>query len=313
MKRHPAVSEFFASRLGGRVQKIAVNAGLGCPNRDGTISRTGCTYCNNAAFNPSYAHLSDGSISSQLEQGMKFNAGKSAPAGYLAYFQSYSNTHGNTPKLISLYEEALAFDPSIKGLVIATRPDCLRDDLLDYFGERFGNAGAGSRKGPAGGAFAGTEAGDGKPFLLVELGIESTIDATLERINRGHTFAQAEDAVRRLAGRGIPVGAHLILGLPGESREQMLSHADRISALPISTLKLHQLQIIKGTPLAHEWESDPSGFNLFSAMEYAALLCEFLGRLREDIALDRFVSESPLDMVLAPKWGLKPSEFLKLI
>lgn len=294
------VSDYFRGIFPGKVQKIAVNAGLGCPNRDGTIGHGGCIYCNNSSFNPSYAA---GSVSQQLSAGREFFSAKVKDGlhGYLAYFQSFSNTYGPTDRLIALYEEALA-DPQVVGLVIATRPDCIAPELVDYFASRFTSRHSWEKEAREG-------SGD-KPFLLVELGIESTLDSTLERINRGHDYAAACRAVNMLAGRGIAVGAHLILGLPGESREDMLGHAVRLGQLPVSTLKLHQLQVVRGTALARQWESDPSSLQLFSAEEYAALLHEFVPLLRPDIALDRLVSECPASLLLAPSWGMKPDVFL---
>ncbi|MCQ2157901.1 MAG: TIGR01212 family radical SAM protein [Bacteroidales bacterium] len=295
MRSFISFSEYLSSIFSGRVQKIAVNAGLGCPNRDGRVGVGGCIFCNNAAFNPSYAYDSAGSITRQLEDGVRFFKGKGEFKGILPYFQSYSNTYGPTERLISLYEEALAF-PGALGLVIATRPDCLEPDLLDWFERRFGG------KAPS-----------GHPYLLLEIGVESTCDETLRRINRGHDFECAERAIRDIASRGIAVGVHLILGLPGESEEDFVEHARRISELPVTTLKLHQLQVIKGTPLASMYEENPGCLKLMSPLEYARAVGGFVDNLREDIVLDRFVSETPRDMVLAPAWGLKPSEFAEIL
>ena len=290
-----SVADYFFSIFHKKMRKIPVNAGLSCPNRDGTIGTRGCIYCNNAAFNPSYALQSHGGLTEQLDNGIRFQGKKLEGAGILAYFQSYTNTYGETDRLIELYEEALSH-PLVEGLVIATRPDCLKEDLLDWFEGRFG-----------------ATAPEGHPFLLVELGMESTEDATLERIGRGHDWQCCVRAVDELHRRGIAVGAHLILGLPGEDEADFMKHAERISALPVSTLKLHQLQVIKGTPLAEMYSRDPSCVRLFSAEEYASLVNRFVAGLRPDIALDRVVSESPASMLLAPCWGLKPSEFSKLL
>lgn len=295
MISHPSISDYFASVFPGKVQKIAVNAGLSCPNRDGRCGKGGCIFCNNAAFNPRYAMEGGGSITRQLEEGVKFFRKSGKTYGYLPYFQTFSNTYGETSALISLYEEALNF-PGAVGLVIATRPDCLEPDLMDYFESRFG------RMAPA-----------GHPHLLVEIGIESTNDATLALINRGHDYACSVAAVRELDSRGIDTGAHLILGLPGESSEDFLSHAARISELPVKTLKLHHLQVIKGTALADMYEKDPGMLHLFTPEEYARTVKSFLERLRPDIAVDRLVSETPKDMVTAPGWGLKPLEFQAIL
>ena len=281
----------------GRVIKISVNAELGCPNRDGTLGRDGCIYCNNLSFNPSYAaNDASGSITAQLADGVKFNSRKGECYGYLAYFQSYTNTYGPTDKLIRLYEEALQY-PGVKGLVIATRPDSIKPDLADWFELRFG------RKAPS-----------GHPHLLVEIGIESTLDRTLQLINRHHTYQCAVDCINDLNERGIDTGAHLILGLPGETEQDWMTHADRISALPIKTLKLHQLQVVKGTALAQMYEQDHTSIRLFETpQEYAAVVSAFIKRARRDLYYDRFVSETPKSLLIAPAWGIKPQIFNQMV
>ena len=281
-------SDYLSGVFPGKVIKVAINAGLGCPNRGR------CIYCNNLAFNPSYAALDDsGSITAQLEKGIRFNSRKGDCYGYLAYFQSYTNTYGPTEKLIELYEEALRF-PGVKGLVIATRPDSIKPDLADWFELRFG------RKAPS-----------GHPHLLIEIGIESTLDRTLQLINRHHTYQCAVDCINDLHERVIDTGAHLILGIPGETEQDWMTHAERISALPIKTLKLHQLQVVKGTALARMYEKEP--FKLFTAQEYAQVVANFIKTARKDLYYDRFVSETPKDMLIAPAWGLKPQEFNRLL
>jgi len=287
-----SMSDWLQEKTGLKVRKIAVNAGLGCPNRDGRIGKGGCIYCNNRAFNPRYAFKADADIAAQIARGIEFSSHKGAAQGYLAYFQSYTNTYSGTAHLIDLYSQALSC-PGIVGLVIATRPDCLAPDLLDWMQTTF--------------------VGPGKPFLLVELGIESTIDRTLQLINRGHDWVTARSAVLELAGRGINVGGHIILGLPGESRSDMLSHASALAELPLSTLKLHQLQVVRDTPLAQMYMENPDSIHLFTAREYARLVLDFIQLLPPEIALDRFVSETPPSLLLAPKWGLKPSQFQQLL
>ncbi|MBO4724861.1 MAG: TIGR01212 family radical SAM protein, partial [Bacteroidaceae bacterium] len=269
------MNEYLAGIFPGRVIKVAVNAGLGCPNRGR------CIYCNNLAFNPRYAAQDDsGSITAQLEKGIQFNSRKGECYGFLAYFQSYTNTFGPTDKLIRLYEEALQY-PGVKGLVIATRPDCIKPDLADWFEQCFG------RKAPK-----------DHPHLLLEIGIESTIDRTLELINRHHTYQCAVDCINDLSERGIDMGAHLILGLPGETEQDFMTHAERVSALPIKTLKLHQLQVVKGTRLAQMYQEDPSQVKLFTAQEYADVVSRFIKTARKDIFYDRFVSETPSSMLI---------------
>lgn len=269
----------------GKVQKISINAGFTCPNRDGTVGYGGCTYCNNQTFNPEYCRT-EKPVSVQLEEGKRFFAHKYPEMKYLAYFQAYTNTYGELEMLKRKYEEALAVD-DVVGLVIGTRPDCMSDTLLDYL-----------------------ETLAQRTFVLVEYGIESTLDRTLHRINRGHTWQTAVDAVQRTAARGLPVGGHVILGLPGESREDILGQAADISRLPLDTLKLHQLQLIRGTRMAREYEERPEDFHLFDDVdEYIALVVDYIQRLRPDLVLERFVSQSPKELLLAPDWGLKNYEF----
>ena len=296
MQCYKTINDYLSGVFPGRVIKIAVNAGLGCPNRDGTLGHDGCIYCNNLSFNPAYAANDlSGSITMQLAEGVKFNSRKSECYGYLTYFQSYTNTYGSTDRLIGLYEEALKF-PGVKGLVIATRPDCIKPDLADWFENRFGR-----------------KASQDHPHLLVEIGIESTNDSTLELINRHHTFQCAADCINDLNERGIDTGAHLILGLPGETEQDFMAHAVRVSALPVKTLKLHQLQVVKGTKLAQQYLSDPSQIKLFTAQEYALVVARFIQTARKDLYYDRFVSETPPSMLIAPAWGLKPQEWTKLL
>ena len=269
-----------------RVQKIAVDAGFTCPNRDGLVGTGGCTFCNNQTFNPSYCDHKK-SVSQQLEEGKQFFARKYPDMKYLAYFQAFSNTYAPLPHLRQLYEEALAVE-DVVGLVIGTRPDCLPDSLLDYLEEL-----------------------NQHTFLIVEIGIESANNQTLQRINRGHTFECSRDAIERTHGRGILTCGHVILGLPGEDREEILRQAPIISSLPLDILKLHQLQIIRGTKLADEYIEHP--FHLFTPDEYIDLIINYLQHIRKDLVLERFVSQSPPELLIAPHWGLKNYEFTNLL
>lgn len=269
-----------------RVQKISVDAAFSCPNRDGRLSLGGCTFCDNKTFNPSYCDRGK-SITQQLEEGKAFFAKKYPEMKYLAYFQAYSNTYAPLEELKRKYEEALAVD-DVVGLVIGTRPDCVSDEALDYLQQL-----------------------NQHTFLIVEYGIESANDNTLRRINRGHTFDCSRQAIVKAHQRGIITCGHIILGLPGEDEEDMLHQASTISQLPLDILKLHQLQIIKGTPLAKEYEAHP--FHVFSAEEYVNLVIRYVSQLRNDLVLERFVSQSPPNMVIAPKWGLKNHEFTDLL
>lgn len=267
-----------------KVQKISLNAGFTCPNRDGSKGYGGCTYCNNQTFNPEYCRT-EKTITRQLEEGKLFFAHKYPEMKYLAYFQAYTNTYDGLDALRRKYEEALSVD-GVVGLVIGTRPDCMPDDLLRYL-----------------------EALHKHTFLLVEYGIESTDDRTLRRINRGHDFRTAADAVCRTAACGIPVGGHVILGLPGETHESIVAQAGILSRLPLTTLKMHQLQLIRGTRMAHEHEQCPEDFHLFDIEEYISLVIDYVEHLRPDIVLERFLSQSPKDLLIAPDWGLKNYEF----
>ncbi|HKL93496.1 MAG TPA: TIGR01212 family radical SAM protein [Bacteroidales bacterium] len=279
---------FLKPYLPQKVQKISLNAGFTCPNRDGSKGHGGCTYCNNQTFNPSYCD-SDQSITEQLNKGIRFFAGKYPEMDYLAYFQAYTNTYAELDRLKKLYEEALGVD-RVVGLVIGTRPDCMPEELLDYL-----------------------ETLSKRVFVLVEYGIESTDDQSLKRINRGHDFACAQEAVRRTAARNIPVGAHMILGLPLEDNDQIIRHAKRLSQLPLSTIKLHQLQIIRGTRLARDIQQHPDWYQAITPEEYVEKVVLFLEHLNPEIALERFVSQSPPELLIAPDWGLKNYQFTHLI
>lgn len=276
--------DFLAGIFSEKVQKISLNAGFTCPNRDGTVGRGGCTYCNNQTFSPEYC-LPEKSIGEQLEEGIRFFSRKYPSMRYLAYFQAYTNTYDRIDRLVEKYDEALRH-PAVAGLIVGTRPDCVPDELLDYFA-----ALSKSR------------------FVMVEYGLESTLDRTLLRINRGHTHACSEDALRRTAQRGVYTGAHLILGLPGESRDEILHHARVVSELPLTTLKLHQLQLIRRTQMAQEFADSPDDFHLYTAGEYVELAIDFLERLNPAIVVERFVSQSPKEWLIAPDWGLKNFEF----
>lgn len=283
-KAYRDFSQFLKEAFPYKVQKISINAGFTCPNRDGTKGFGGCTYCNNQTFSPEYCHT-EKSVKEQLAEGIRFFSRKYPEMKYLAYFQAYTNTYDKIDKLIAKYEEALSF-PDVVGLIVGTRPDCMPDELLDYFTML-----------------------SQKIFVMIEYGLESTLDRTLIRINRGHTHAESEEAIRRTAGRGIHTGAHLILGLPGENREEILHHADILSALPITTLKLHQLQLIRNTRMAKEQEEHPEQFHLYTADEYIDLVIDFIERLNPNIVVERFVSQSPKELLIAPDWGLKNFEF----
>lgn len=265
-----------------RVQKLSIDAGFSCPNRDGHISTGGCSFCDNDTFNPSYCNRSL-SVAEQIEKGKAFFARKYPDMEYLAYFQAFTNTYAPLDRLKALYEEALAQD-GIRGIVIGTRPDCISTALLNYL-EKLSR----------------------HKFVMVEYGIESANDVTLRRINRGHDFACSRHAVEQTAARGILTGGHVIVGLPGEDHDEIIRQAHLVSALPLTVLKLHQLQVIQGTRLAKEYEQNP--FPVFSVDEYIRTVCDYVERLRADLVLERFVSQSPAALLIAPRWGLKNHEF----
>lgn len=269
-----------------KVQKISIDAGFSCPNRDGRVGVGGCIYCDNRTFNPSYC-MGSKNITGQLNAGKQFFAAKYPEMKYLAYFQAFTNTYAPLDSLKRMYEEALAVD-DVVGLVIGTRPDCVSDELLDYLADLSRSV-----------------------FVLVEYGIESANDDTLRLINRGHDFACVERAVASTVGRGILCGGHIILGLPGEDDSEIIRQARLISSLSLDILKIHQMQIVRGTKLADMYAENP--FRVFSVEAYIELLAEYIQHLRPSLVLERFVSQSPSDMLIAPKWGLKNYEFTNLL
>lgn len=268
------------------VQKISIDAGFSCPNRDGRISFGGCTYCDNRTFNPAYCNCAK-SITEQLEEGKAFFSRKYPEMKYLAYFQAYTNTYAPTEQLDKMYEEALRVD-DVVGIVVGTRPDCVSTELLDYFKEL-----------------------KNKCFLLIEYGIETANDETLKKINRGHTFECSRRAVEETHAQGILTGGHIIIGLPGEDAEESIGQARTISDLPLDILKIHQLQIIKDTRMAREYMEHP--FHLYDVNEYIDVITRYVSRLRKSLVLERFVSQSPAELLIAPKWGLKNYEFTNLL
>lgn len=289
MKRYNDYSSFIKNQFGKRVQKISLDTGFTCPNRDGTKGIGGCTYCNNNTFNPFYCKP-EKSITQQLDEGIAFFSKKYKTQEYLAYFQAYTNTYADIELVKSLYLEAINH-PKVIGLVIGTRPDCIDNNLIHFLSGLAKNH-----------------------FISLELGVESTLNKTLDFINRCHTYEDTKAAYEFAKNKGIHLGAHLIIGLPNESKEDILNHAKEISKLPINTLKLHQLQIVKHTKMALQLKDNPEMFNLFTAEEYINLVCDFIALIRPDIIIERFISESPSHLLIAPKWkGLKNFEIVDKI
>jgi uncharacterized protein len=287
-KPYNAFPVWFKKKYGERYQKISIDAGFTCPNRDGSKGRGGCTYCNNISFTPSYCDSSD-ALTRQVQEGIGFFTVRYRRAKkFLGYLQSYSNTYKPLEELKELYGNILKIQ-GIHGLVISTRPDCVDEKLLDYIWTL-----------------------SQKNLIFLEYGIESCYDSTLARVNRGHTFEDSARAIEMTAERGIHVTAHLLFGLPGESRQMMMDQAAFVSALKIDSLKFHQLQIIRGTSLAREFIEDPSMFQLFGLDEYFEFILTFLEKLRPDITIQRFFNETPPRYKLAPDWGLVRSDVLNI-
>lgn len=292
-KRYNTFVGYYKRQYGERLQKLVIDAGFTCPNRDGTVGRGGCSFCDNAAFHPSYS-TSGKSIAEQIDEGIEFHQVRYRNTKhYLAYFQSYSNTYAPIPRLRELYLAALTH-PKIVGIVIGTRPDCVDEEKLDFL--------------------AGLKAGEGlgdwhrdgfeHPVVKVEYGIESCYDETLLRVGRGHDVAVAEKAVRMSAERGLEPGAHFILGLPGETREMLLGQCRFISSMPLHSVKFHQLQIVKGTRMEKEFAQVPQDFMRLSLPDYLDMVIDILERLRPDLYIERVAGEVPPRFVNETQWGL---------
>jgi radical SAM protein (TIGR01212 family) len=279
-RRFNSYAEYFRKNFGSRIQKLTIDAGFTCPNRDGSKGKGGCTYCDNDAFNPSYCHPKK-SVKQQIHEGIEFHERRYRRATqYLAYFQPYSNTYGPLEKLKEIYSQALEF-PNIAGLVIGTRPDCIDKEKLEYFADL-------SRS----------------KYVILEFGLESCYNKTLKRINRGHTFEESVEALEMTSQFGIRTGAHIIFGLPGESKDEMRAESQILSNLPINNIKFHQLQIIKGTAMAREYERNPEDFVHFSVEEYIEFIIDFTERLNPGFVIERFAGEVPPRFLAGPGWGL---------
>ena len=289
--RQGAINDYglgLRERLGGRVQKVAIDAGLSCPNRDGRRSTGGCTFCRGDAFSPDYCRTST-SIAEQIDRGIRFHAARRRTASqYLAYFQSGTNTYAPISKLEQLYNEALAH-PAIGGIIVGTRPDCISSEILDLL-EHISTT----------------------RYVAVEYGIESVYDTTLSHVNRHHTFTDAREAISRTKAHNIDCGAHFILGLPNESRDEIIASTSEINSLGVDFLKLHQLQIYRHTPIEREWEEHPERFLFaadFSADDYISLLVDIIRRLSPTIAIERMVSLAPRHLTrFSPLGGMRPDE-----
>ena len=307
-KRYNSFVGYFKRRYGERLQKIVLDAGFTCPNRDGTVGRGGCSYCDNAAFHPSYSTPGK-SLHQQLDEGIGFHKVRyRTTEHYLAYFQSFSNTYAPLARLMELYEEALSH-PSVVGIVIGTRPDCVDEEKLDYLADLAGGKVLSGWKRTLAG-----EPDRTAPIVIVEYGVESCYDTTLQRIKRGHDFETARKAIAMTAGRGLDVGIHYILGLPGETRQMMLESCSLINSLPIRSIKFHQLQIVKGTRMEKEYAEHPEDFERFMLDEYLDFFADILERLRPDLYIERIAGEVPPRFVSETPWGLiRNAELLHML
>lgn len=285
-RRFNSYPEYMRRVFGGRVQKLTIDAGFSCPNRDGTKGTGGCTFCLNDAFNPSYC-IPQKSVTQQITEGIAFHEKRYRRASqFLAYFQAFSNSHAPLEKIAALYEEALSID-GIIGIVIGTRPDCMDDQKLAYLSELAE-----------------------KCHVVVEYGIESVYNKTLERVNRCHTFEDTVSAIYNTAGKGIHIGGHMIFGLPGESREEMLKSAEILSALPLNSLKLHQLQLFKGTPMEKEYIENPADFMLFGEDEYLNFIVEYIEQVNPQFVIERIAGETPPRFAVVRPWGPRYDQIL---
>ncbi|MBN2681382.1 MAG: TIGR01212 family radical SAM protein [Bacteroidales bacterium] len=289
-RRFNSLAAYFKEKFGSRVQKVSINAGFSCPNRDGKLSTGGCSYCNNKAFNPSYCKP-EKSISQQIIEGIEFHKKRyESASSFLAYFQAFSNTYSDVDSLEKIYKEALSIN-GISGLIIGTRPDCINNDKLEMIAKLAK-----------------------EKYLVIEYGIESCYNKTLERINRGHTFQQTIEAIIQTNKKGILTGGHMVFGLPGETRNEMLNQAEIISSLPLHSVKFHQLQIFKNTKFEKEFISNPQKFNLFDLEEYIEFIIDFTERLNPDFLIERFAGEGPPIYIAGGKrWGLRNDEILNKI
>jgi radical SAM protein (TIGR01212 family) len=288
-RRFNSYAEYFRRIFGERVQKVSIHAGFTCPNRDGLLGTSGCSYCDNNSFNPSYC-LPHKSVTEQIAEGIEFHVRRYRRADrFLAYFQAYSNTYAPLELLKKIYSEALKY-PGVIGLVIGTRPDCVDSDKLDYLADL-----------------------SKKSHIVIEYGVESCYDKTLKRINRKHNFECSRKAIEETAKRGITTGIHLIFGLPGETVQEMLDEVDIISSLPINSVKFHQLQLLKNTRITNEYMRNPSDFHIFDVPEYIDFMTEIIERLRADIVVERIAGEVPPKFLAIPAWSsLRNDQLLSL-
>lgn len=284
--RYYDLNTYFRNLFGCRVQKIAVDAGLTCPNRDGTLSAGGCIYCN-ARGSGTGAHASGLSVSRQLEQGKAYLSGRYQAKKFIAYFQSFTNTYAPVPMLRALWEEALTV-PDVVGISVGTRPDCAGEAVLDLLEDM-----------------------SQRRLVWIEYGLQSVHNATLRLINRGHDFECFEGAVEATRKRSLNICAHVILGLPGENRDDMLETARVIGGMDIQGVKLHLLYVVKGTGLARLYRQGE--FRCLEQQEYVDLVCRFLELLPPRMVIQRLTGDPHPEELIAPDWSLRKTETLGLI
>ncbi len=285
-RRFNAYSNYLKTLFGCRVQKVSIDAGFTCPNRDGTKGTGGCSFCNNEAFSPSYCNAKK-SIKQQIREGIQFHEKRYKTAHkYLAYFQAFSNTYKSLDELADIYNQALGVDKII-GIVVGTRPDCIDEDKLKYFKDLAQ-----------------------KHYIVIEYGIESCNNDILKKINRGHTFEETVEAIKRTAIKGIRTSGHMIFGLPDESKDEMLKSAKILSRLPLNNIKFHQLQIIKDTLMEEEYRKYPASFTVFSVNEYLDFIVKYLEYLNPSIVVERIAGETPPRYNSGEKWGLRYDQIL---
>ena len=290
LRRFNAYAQYFKKAFGQRLQKVSIDAGFSCPNRDGTVTFGGCTFCKNDSFTPSYCNPSK-PIKQQIEAGIQFHSHRyKNTSQYLAYFQAYSNTHAPLQKLQEIYNEALKV-PGVIGLVIGTRPDCINADKIQYLSEL-----------------------SERHYVILEIGIESCYDKTLKRINRGHNYQQAADAICLAADHGLKVGTHVIFGLPGESDAMLLNEAAILSRLPLDNIKFHQLQLIRGTAIVKDYNKNPEDFRFWELDDYLELMVQFIEQLNPKFVIERFFAEAPPEDNLTPiQWDYRNDQMLNLL
>jgi radical SAM protein (TIGR01212 family) len=283
-RRYNTYSNFLKGKFGCRVHKVSVDMGFTCPNRDGSVAKGGCVYCNNDTFVPPYARARF-SMQEQIEHGMRYLKKRYKAEQFIIYFQAYTNTYDSIEKLEKLYREALAYD-DVVGIAVGTRSDCIDEEKLDLF-----------------------EALADECFVSVEYGIESIYDKTLRFMNRGHDYQSVIDAIELTKGRGLHIGAHIILGMPTETEEEMLRMAEEVSRLGIDSLKIHNLHVVKNTSLAGIYKNSP--FHLFSYDEYIDLITNFLERISPDIVIERLFTDTPEDLLIAPVWNMTHNSIMR--